>query len=79
MHLGDASAGSDLKRLGRKYAPGEDRPVGVSSCGDPSVCPCCGGGRLRKIGEDVTDAAGTRSASVESHPARTREVLLPSL
>jgi hypothetical protein len=22
----------------------------------PSVCPCCGGGTLRKIGEDVTAA-----------------------
>jgi transposase len=21
----------------------------------PSVCPCCGGGTLRKIGEDVTE------------------------
>jgi transposase len=43
----------------------------------PAVCPCCGNGRLRKIGEDVTE-------TLELIPrqwkvTRPREVLLPSL
>ena len=45
----------------------------------PAACPCCGGGRLRKLGEDVTETLELVPAPVEGDPARAREVLLPGL
>jgi transposase len=43
----------------------------------PATCPCCEGGMLRKIGEDITENAGARPPPVEGAPARAGEVLLP--
>src|ERR1700687_2806417 len=44
----------------------------------PVACACCGGARLSKLGEDITDAGGDPEI-LEGDPARPREVHLPGL
>src|SRR5258708_36428226 len=45
----------------------------------PTACECCGGNRLRKLGEDVTRTLETQHPSVESDRDGTGEVYLPGL
>jgi len=46
----------------------------------PCSCPACGSRRLSsKLGEDVTETLEVSPASMEGHPDRAREVLVPGL
>ncbi len=45
----------------------------------PCACACCGGTRLHKLGEDVTETLEVDSAAMEGRPACAREVHLPRL
>ena len=45
----------------------------------PTACECCGGNRLRKLGEDVTRTLEVGAASVEGDRDGARKVHLPRL
>ena len=45
----------------------------------PTACECCGGNRLRKLGEDVTRTLESQPASVEGDRDGAGEVHLPRL
>ena len=45
----------------------------------PTACECCGGNRLRKLGEDVTRTLEIDAASVEGDRDGSGEVHLPGL
>ncbi len=45
----------------------------------PESCPCCGSGKLSKLGEDITETLEGDSTTMEGHPGDQREVLVPGL
>ena len=45
----------------------------------PCTCPACGGTRLSKLGENVTETLEVIPRQWKGHPDRAREVLLPGL
>ena len=45
----------------------------------PTACACCGGARLSKLGEDITETLEVIPQILEGDPTRPREVHLPRL
>ena len=45
----------------------------------PVACACCGGARLSRLGEDITETLEVHPKVLEGDPARPGEVLLPGL
>lgn len=45
----------------------------------PVACSCCGGSRLSRLGEDITETLGGHPKVLKGDPARPGEVLLPGL
>src|SRR5476651_324879 len=66
------------KRPSRKPFP-EHLPRERVVIAAPSNCLCCGGMRLSKLGEDVTETLEVIPAPVESGPICPRKVLVPRL
>ena len=66
------------KRPARKPFP-EHLPRERVIVPGPTACLCCGGARLRKLGEDVTETLEVDPAPMEGDPACPREVHLPGL
>ena len=66
------------KRRSRKPFP-EHLPRERVVVPGPTACACCGGARLSKLGEDITETLEVIPQSVEGDPARPREVHLPRL
>jgi hypothetical protein len=68
----------ERKRPARKPFP-EHLPRERVVVPAPCSCPACGGERLSKLGEDVTETLEVIPRAVEGHPDGAREVLLPGL
>ena len=66
------------KRPSRKPFP-EHLPRERVIVPGPTACACCGGARLSKLGEDITETLEVIPRILEGDPARPREVHLPGL
>jgi transposase len=64
------------KRPSRKPFP-EHLPRERLIVPGPMACACCGGARLSKLGEDITETLEVNPEILEGDPARPREVHLP--